>query len=130
MIIDPFVHPLNNVAMQAIPFRDSFPSNLIKQFGNIPTIAFSNKINFWNVSSLSPLSMHFTCVYVLIRVCSFDQGICTYVWVTLCTLEKDNFFPLPFSVIHTKVKPPLSAMLLTIFSVFLLHTKWRHVPVS
>ena len=46
MIIDPFVHPLNNVAMQAIPFRDSFPSNLIKQFGNIPTIAFSNKINF------------------------------------------------------------------------------------
>ena len=26
---------------------------------------------------------------------SFDQEICTNVWVTLCTLEKDDFFPLP-----------------------------------
>ena len=32
---------------------------------------------------------------VVKRVHSFDQEICTYVWVTLCTLEKDDFSPLP-----------------------------------
>ena len=36
------------------------------------------------------------------RVRSFDQEICTVVWVALCTLEKDNFFPLPLPSFTTR----------------------------
>ena len=38
-------------------------------------------------------------------LCSFDQGICTYVWVTLCTLEKNQLFPLPLPLFTPRYHP-------------------------
>ena len=41
-----------------------------------------------------------------------------------------RLFPSPFPYVDTNVTRPLSPLSLSILSVFLLHTKWRHVPVS
>ena len=62
-------------------------------------------------------------IYGIFQVHSFDQGICTYVWVTLCTPEKGRLFPFPFLNFTSRyVASPPSLILLTILSVFLLHS--------
>ena len=59
---------------------------------------------------------------------SFDQGICTYVRVTLCTPEKGRLFPFPFfSKLHWKVAPP-SLILLPILFVSLQHSALMSCP--
>ena len=59
-----------------------------------------------------PLSLH-----------SFDQGICTYVQVTLCTPEKGRLF-----VTSLQGSTPLSLILLPIPSISLLHTALMSRP--
>ena len=50
---------------------------------------------------------------VVKRVHSFDQEICTYVWVTLCTLEKDDFFHAPCQAL-THAHPSLPVTIIPI----------------
>ena len=42
----------------------------------------------------------------------------------------EMLFPSPFTCVQPKVAHFLSQILLPILSVSLLHTKWRHVPVT
>ena len=59
----------------------------------------------WNVSSLSPSSMHSTCVFMSTQFWSGNLYICS--GYSIFT-RKGKTFPLPFSKLHCKVAPPLT----------------------
>ena len=46
-----------------------------------------------------------------VRVHSFNQGICTYVWVTLCTPEKGQLFPFFFRSFTARQHPPITKLI-------------------